>query len=86
MTDADREAILDRVANTLLLSLEVCVENVAKVVAGEKRLALVPRNHPKVKAGPVLEFRLVSPPEPAPPPPEARELPPEELAALAEDV
>lgn len=63
MTDSERDAILERIGDMLILSLETAAENIAAVVAGEKRLALVPRKHPKVKEGLIQEFRLVTPPQ-----------------------
>lgn len=63
MTDDEKDVILERIGDMLLLSLEAAAENIAAVVAGEKRLALVPRKHPKVKDGLIQEFRLVTPPQ-----------------------
>lgn len=66
MTDEEADKILERMKATVILSLEVCVENFAKIVAGEKRIAVVPRKHPSVRAGLVYELRLTSPPAKAP--------------------
>lgn len=82
MTEAERDALMERVGDKLLLCLEEATDHVVSVVFGEKRLALVPRHHEKIKAGPVLEFRLIK----APKPEAVRNLPPEELAQLAEEV
>lgn len=65
MTDDERKESIGRIADIFLLSMETVAENFAAVVAGEKRVALVPRKHAKVKAGPVYEWRLVSAPTPA---------------------
>lgn len=63
MTDAERKALAERLGDLALLTFETALEHIAAVVAGEKRLALVPRKHPKVKDGPIMEFRLVTPPQ-----------------------
>lgn len=60
MTDDERDELMSRIGDMLLLTLETAAEHIAKVVAGEKRVALVPRKHPK--AGMIQEFRLVTPP------------------------
>ena len=86
MTDDERKAILEKVADTLLLTLEQAVENFAQVMHGERRLALVPRKHPKIKTGEIYEFRLVTPPEPKPPAPQPRDLDAAELEALADEI
>lgn len=60
MNDDQRREIAERLLDLFLLTAETAMENIAKVVAGEKRLALVPRKHPK--AGLIQEFRLTTPP------------------------
>lgn len=62
MTEDERNATFERITNIVLLSLETVAENFAAVVAGEKRIAVVPRKHPKVKAGLIHELRLVRSP------------------------
>lgn len=62
MTEDERNATFERITNIVLLSLETVAENFAAVVAGEKRVAVVPRKHPKVKIGPIYELRLVTAP------------------------
>lgn len=58
--EADAKALFRRHVPALVLSLDTILENFVKVIAGEKRIAIVPRTHPKVKEGPVYELRLVN--------------------------
>lgn len=82
MTDEQREAIATQLADLFLLTAEMAMANIAKVVAGEKRVALVPRRHPK--AGLIQEFRLTTPPpvKVAPEPRDDWALTEDELAGL----
>lgn len=92
LTEEERQAILDKVGDQLLLCLEQAAENITAVVFGEKRLALVPRKHDKIKTGPIHEFRLVKAPgrdvwsEPAPAPVVPPALSEDEIAALVEEL
>lgn len=65
MTPDEREKALERVADLFILTLETAVDGLAQVIGGHKRVALVPRTHPKVKAngGVIWELRLTSVPE-----------------------
>lgn len=64
MTPDEREQRMEAVGDRLVLILEEAVENLTAVVFGKKRLAVVPRRHPKVKEGPIYELRLVKVHEP----------------------
>lgn len=57
--EKDSQALVIRHLPALVLSLDTIFENVVAVIAGEKRIAVVPRTHPKVKEGPIFELRLV---------------------------
>lgn len=65
MTPKEREELLERIGDHALLMLEEIVNNASLVVFGQKRIALVPRNHPK--AGKITELRLTTPPKPEEP-------------------
>lgn len=63
MTDDELKASFRKSASLFALCLEQAMEGVAQVVMGERRLAVVPRRHPKVKEGLVYELRLVKRPD-----------------------
>jgi hypothetical protein len=62
MTDDERKATLERIADLLILSLETAAENFAEVIAGEKRIAFVKRRV-NGQQFPVTEIRLSKPPK-----------------------
>lgn len=63
MTPAERETLADKLADHFLLMAEELLERASEVVFGKKRIAVVPRKHPKVKEGPIYELRLVKVPD-----------------------
>lgn len=82
MTGEERNALAERLTDIFLLSLETVVENFAKVVAGEKRIAVVPRKNQGLKT---FELRLSTPKALQVQGQEAWRMTPDELAAIGED-
>lgn len=61
MTDEEADNRLEALKPLIVNIAEMAVENLAKIVTGQKRIAIVPRQHPKVIEK-IYELRLVTPP------------------------